>query len=72
MKTKYKFIHFYRVMVLKKTEVWVCCNIRTGGKLGEVKWYSAWRQYCFFPKGKTVFNISCLEDIRHFIGQLKK
>ena len=38
--------------------------------LGGVQWYGPWRQYCFFPEIDTVFNIGCLNDINHFIGQL--
>ena len=32
--------------------------------LAEIKWYGAWRQYCFFPYNvDTVFNEGCLSDI---------
>jgi hypothetical protein len=72
MNTRYKYIEFIRVPSLKprKTDVWACVNIRSRGELGKVKWYPAWRQYCFFPAHETVFNSSCHNDISAFLDQL--
>jgi hypothetical protein len=38
--------------------------------LGLIKWYGPWRQYCFYPEGKTIFNVTCMGDISNFIRQL--
>ena len=38
--------------------------------LGEIKWFFAWRQFCFFPEFETVYNIGCLNFINRFIGHL--
>jgi hypothetical protein len=51
-----------------KTEVWVIRNSNSGGRLGTIKWYGAWRQYCFFPEADCVFNNGCLKDIIEFIN----
>ena len=54
----------------RKTEVY---NVRTksgGSSLGQIKWYSPWRQYCFYPSPSCVFNVGCLGDISAFIGEL--
>lgn len=40
--------------------------------LGRISWYSKWRQYCFTPMPKTVFNRTCMEDIIFFITNLMK
>jgi len=40
--------------------------------LGRISWYSQWRQYCFIPMPKTVFNRACMEDIIFFITNLMK
>lgn len=45
---------------------WVCSEY----VLGHIKWYGAWRQYCFMPSPGMVFNESCLQDIRVFINKL--
>ncbi len=37
-----------------------------GTVLGEVKWYTAWRQYSFFPANDTIFEKTCLRDIAAF------
>jgi len=39
--------------------------------LGTIKWYGAWRQYCFYPQGTTIFNRTCLNDISKFVGELQ-
>ena len=71
IETKYKFIHFIVVEKKPKTDVWECRNNRSNGFLGEVRWYSAWRQYCFYAEYGCIFNDTCLNDISHFLGQLR-
>ena len=36
-------------------------------RLGQIEWYAAWRRYCFFPCGATLFDSSCLKEIMDFI-----
>lgn len=40
--------------------------------IGEIYFYSTWRQYCFFPLAHTVYSYECLQDITNFILKLKK
>jgi hypothetical protein len=71
MKTEYRYIKFELALTQPpKTSVWFCLNIETGSVLGKVKYYPAWRQYCYFPQSATVFNDGCLRDIADFLGQL--
>ena len=70
MKTEYKYIKFVQIPQKTKTSIWNCNNKSGNYALGIVKWYPAWRQYCFFPCGNMVFNKGCLEDINYFITQL--
>ena len=72
MKTKYKFIQFVWVEDKPKTSVWSCRNNRSNRELGEIRWYPMWRQYCYFPTVQAIYSVGCLEDINHFIGQLKE
>lgn len=51
----------------RKTNVWWVENRRSGARLGEIKWYGAWRQYCFYPEANCVFNKGCLLDIQQFL-----
>ncbi len=39
-------------------------------KLGEVKWNTSWRKYCFYPEGETVFDNQCLNTIVEFLDSL--
>ena len=53
-----------------KTKVVSVINTRSGTEIGKISWYDPWRQYCFFPNGKTVWNIQCMRDVLFVINQL--
>jgi len=72
MKTIYKYIYFEVIEEKPKTKVWGCFTIAGHSRLGEVKWYGPWRQYTFSPIPDTDFSMDCLDDIKHFLGQLKR
>lgn len=47
----------------KTTTVW---DIRTSDgafMLGQVKWFSRWRKYAFFPEAGTLYEERCMRDI---------
>jgi len=67
---KYRYIEFKLLEKKSKTSVWECLNINSSVRLGIVKWYPYWRQYCYFPEKDTVYSVGCLEDINDFITQL--
>jgi hypothetical protein len=73
MKTDFEYIKFVQRPSKPgaKTSIWSCQNIRSGTELGEIKWYVAWRQYCYFPNCPAVYSMGCLQDINTFILQLK-
>jgi hypothetical protein len=48
-------------------EVVAVNNKASGDLLGYIRWYSPWRQYCFFPHSDTVYSAGCLNDINNFI-----
>lgn len=72
MKDHYQYIHFVKVAEKPKTAVYHCLNNSTDDKLGEVYWYPAWRQYCYFPSAYAVYSAGCLKDIQDFIEQLER
>lgn len=55
----------------KKTCTWAVWE-KNGGVLGQIKWFSHWRQYVFAPVEDTVFNVECMADIAAFIIEHKK
>lgn len=71
MKTDYEYIRFERRPQTGKTSRFACLNRHHGGELGIVKWYGAWRQYCYFPTSQAVYSAGCLRDIANFIVELK-
>jgi hypothetical protein len=50
----------------RKTDVWFVHPLDGGFDLGQVKWFTGWRRYCFFPHLDTVFEQDCLRDIATF------
>jgi hypothetical protein len=71
MKTEYQYISFIKQPTTGKTQRWSCQNRGSGVELGQVKWYGAWRQYCYFPTLVAIYSAGCLIDIKDFITQLK-
>jgi hypothetical protein len=53
----------------RKTMVWWIVSKSSGSVLGKIKWYGAWRQYCFYPENYTIFNTGCMESINEFIKE---
>lgn len=72
MKMRYTYVYFYLQAQTSKTKVWRCRNNKNQNLLGTVKWFSRWRQYCFFPETNTIFSIGCMKDIMYFIEQVKE
>jgi len=53
-------------------EVWTLKGDWIEFKLGEVRWYGAWRKYDFSPAAGTRFEEVCMGEISEFIvGQTK-
>jgi hypothetical protein len=71
MKTEYEYMRFVKMGDTGKTTRWFILNKETMAQLGEIKWYSSWRCYCFFAMPNCVFNKGCLTDITDFIAQLQ-
>lgn len=71
MQIKYKFIHFEKVEDGVKTRpFYQCKNNKSGDNLGFVEYDRRWKLHTFNPSPHTVFSVSCMQDIIHFIGQL--
>jgi len=65
--SKSKYLDFRWWKSTGKTEIYMVVSKTSNFSLGEIKWYGAWRQYCFFPKDETLFNNQCMRDICNFI-----
>jgi hypothetical protein len=66
-----KWLYFEEVFDGRKTKMFRVCSKSGNQILGMIKWYSPWRQYCFFAERSTVWSDGCLEDIIKFIKELK-
>lgn len=56
----------------RKTNEYEIYNINTKNLLGIVKWYGAWRKFCFFPSAETIWDDKCLSVLNSFIINLNK
>jgi hypothetical protein len=54
-----------RVAPERRTKIWTVYG-SDDLPLGDVCWYSHWRQYTFWPLERTVLNATCLDDIAKF------
>ena len=67
-----KYITFNLIELKPKTKVYGVLAKKGNIFLGTIKWYSRWRQYCFFPDKDTIYSRGCLKDIAEFIEKLMK
>lgn len=71
MKMRYRYIHFIETHPLPKTSVYLCLNNASEKMIAVVKWHSSFHGYSFFPEFDTVYSFGCLQDIVHFLNQLR-
>lgn len=66
------FISFVRYPALEKgvTQFW--CIINGRDVIAEVRWFTNWRKYSFYPGSETVFEEVCLGEIADFCVELTK
>jgi hypothetical protein len=61
-----------RFMVARKvTQGWAICNKRSNNLLGLVVGYTPWKTFVFRPKEPAEFSPDCLQDLAHFMFELK-
>jgi len=65
-----KYMDFDKIGDTGKTEIWNIISRSSESILGQIRWYGAWRQYCFWPSPHCVFNIGCMNDIKKKINEL--
>lgn len=54
----------------RKTPIYKIYSVPYNYDLGELKWNSRWRKYCFYPISDTVWDVKCLDDLCDFIDNL--
>jgi len=70
MNKENKYIKIVEVPHSGKTRGFEVWNKSGDYLIGEIEWYGAWRQYCFFPCEDMVFNSTCLELIINFLKEI--
>lgn len=69
-----KYFNVVRESIKKgrKKAVYRIVDKNTDGELGVIKWYGAWRKYCFFPSSDTVWDNNCLISINYLLMKLNQ
>ena len=67
-----KYLGFIDIEAKQKTKIISIVNIHHDEAIGEIRWFSRWRQYCFFPYDGTIWNTTCMEDVQTVINELKE
>lgn len=65
-----KYLSFIVKEHKPKTKVVAVVNKTHKDEIGVIRWYSGWRQYCFFPHPNTIWNTACLDDVNNMITEL--
>lgn len=67
METENKYIKIIETPHTGKTKGFEIINKSGNYPIGEIYWYSNWRQYCLFTWEDMIFNSQCLELINEFL-----
>ena len=70
MKTENKYILIKETPHTGKTKGFDIINKSSDYPIGEIYWYTNWRQYCFFTWDDMIFNSQCLELILEFLKEI--
>jgi hypothetical protein len=51
----------------KKTDSWEVWALSDASHIGQVRWHSPWRKYCFFPASGVAMEQDYLRSVAEFI-----
>lgn len=54
----------------RKTKIVTVISNHDGTAIGQIRWYSQWRQYTFQPFKDTIYSDGCLREIQDRIFEL--
>ena len=52
-----------------KTDTWEVWSLGDASYIGQVRWHSPWRKYCFFPSSAIAMESDCLRSIAEFVDR---
>lgn len=56
----------------RKTPMYHIWSKTSLSDIGIIKWYGAWRKFCFFPIEDTIWDSKCLSNIIEFLDKINK
>ena len=54
----------------RKTSIYHIFSNKSRDEIWLIKWYGAWRKYCFFPNADTIWDNKCLNNINSFLEEI--
>lgn len=67
-----KFLKFEQVDdgTKRKTKLFAVVSVQGLIILGEIKWFTRWRRYAFYPEADSIYDAACLQEITAFLDGL--
>ena len=66
-----KYLEFFEIdKVDRKTKIVEVHSVKDYELLGEISFWPAWRQYTFQPRGETIFDVKCLNEITDKLAEM--
>lgn len=56
----------------RKTPIYHIYSKTSKDEIGQIKWYGAWRKFCFFPNEETIWDSKCLNSLMEFLDEINK
>jgi len=68
--TKWLYFRKHKRGFKKKTDIYDIYNKESNTIIGQIRWYSGFRQYSFFPCPDTVYEKTCMADITAYLVKI--
>lgn len=67
-----KYLVYHSVILPKRKTPIIIVRNKVNEELGQIKFYPQWRKFVFYPKENTLFDSSCLDDIKSNLDLLQQ
>jgi len=54
----------------RKTPIYAVLPLEAPTRIGQIRWWPAWRCFTFWPENNTIYERHCLVDITKFLDSL--
>lgn len=58
------------IVLKRKTPIYYIFSKLSATCIGTIKWYGAWRKFCFFPENETIWDTKCLLQLQTCLDEI--